>query len=841
MVSASKILTVSYGTFSCTLEGFDDSFDTMKAIAEYFRDLAADDRYFGAEPPTPDADMLARIAEREISRRVQASEEQGKIVLRADQAMPEEVSKPSPKAQDAGQHSAPALAAFLDNEDEDLPVKVAEQDSAEISEKEIESKPYELAEDTVDIPVPPENDEPIASADHVASQTSEVEDDGQTARVEDEGQTAQVEDNRETVEDMVEPDLTAAELTAPESEEERPAEDFSATLTETAEEPQHANEAPVAEHSEILEDHAEDALEPTESLESDRDETQAPVPADAETEAEDVASKLRRIRSVVEQKDLNYEVSEYSEDEHAQGMLGDASAELDELLAAAREEDELSSDDLTEADQPEDAFDMDAFMATANETKGDEALARAFETENETAAPQDQAQDTKQDQSGPDSLEEDTLAQLLADAMPASDTEEVSETPDHPEPESDYDLDPSEAAISEPDTTEEPEPETDAIGQALVLGDESRVPTETEQAVEPIRARVVKMKRSDFEAALKSGEIEADEDAENIAAAPQDTALENHENESDLTPEEEAELQRELAEVEAEMGLDDPLEPEQSAPEPETIEDPVEAADSPAAEHASQEAVETENPQVEADAEDETSRRGLSRLIGGVKRQPEDVERIFHEADSQMGDQENSMRRNAIQHLRAAVAATRAEKRAGGKVDETVDETPYRSDLAEVVRPRRPSADSAGTSSMTSRPNDQRPAPLKLVAEQRVDRERSPVRPRRVAASDIVPSVNTDKNAAGFSDFAAELGATDLADLLEAAAAYMSDVEGQQEFSRPMLMSKLREAAQEDFSREDGLRSFGQLLREGKLRKLKGGRFAVTDETEFRQGARNVG
>lgn len=673
MVNNNKILTVSYGTFSCTLEGFDDSFDTMKAIAEYFRDLAADDRYFGAEPPQPDADMLARIAQREITRRVEAHSENGGIVLRAkeDDAAPvaaAAIAAPTVEADAPVAEDAAAETPVEDVADTDTPV-VEEAPAAETS---VADTP-DISEEMVDA------EEDIAAQDEPA----EVEED-----------TVAQDEPAEVEEDVV------AEAEPAEAEEETAVEETPAVAEDAAE-----AEAEDAFGPEDYAAVAESLAEPeAEADDAEEVAVAAVVAAEPVAESGSIAEKLQRIRAVVSRNKKAVETETYLEDEHADDMVADAPQETDEMVKAIGET-------VAEVVPEDDSFE------TAPEIEDTET------------------QDHVEDESA------DERENLFAE-----------------------DADTLEDAASD-DYDEEYEDES------------------------PLQARVVKVNRDDLEAAIEDGSLEP--------VGEEDAVAEEDVQGSSLSDEEEAELQRDLAAVEAGAETAD-------ADQPDSTE------------------------------EEDDSHAGAKLLSENIDAD-EDLSRLMEEAESQMGEPESSLRRDAFAHLRAAVAATKAEETLGTGNDDEDTSDAYRDDLASVVKPRRPQTSGA----RTERPSDARPAPLKLVAEQRIDTDgaiaRGPVRPRRVASNVMQSgSVAVSEETDHFAEFIELVGATKLPQLIEAAAAFMIFVEGRDQFSRPQLMTKVRQIEKENFSREDGLRCFGQLLRSGKIEKIKGGRFIVSDKIGYK-------
>ncbi len=781
MVNTSKILTVSYGTFSCTLEGFDDSFETMKAIAEYFRDLAADDRYFGAEPPTPDADMLARIAEREIARQVEARQDQGGIVLRAAEAAslatPAEMATPAPdQATDVYTPDAGDAAQDL---------QPAEEASAAQPEAGTEYTPAAPGDVVFQQP---------AIADPVVTQTANAP--AKDVVAEPPVETAETVVD-EAADDMV-ADTVVDDQVAPAEETVETVEPVPDMAAEMGETDDSAADGPAIE---------DDDIETAEEFFQNSPGPDAPTVYESETveelvaDPESITAKLTRIRSVVLQNDQPEEQEDYSEDEHAQDFLSETAAELGAALAM---------DDVAELNGA-DTFEEDS-ETSEQQVAGDEVEAPVAETS---------------DAAGGDDLK-DVLSRLAKNSVPEdAESRESIEINDE-----NQDDQPSAEVIDE---TEASEADAD-------VSDHDEMPAR-------LSARMRRGQNTEADAATTDEMVNDDrsDDASDLMQSDASTAVDVSGNDQSLTPEQEEELQRELAEVEADllsidMNDDDSTtdaalaEADEDAAEADLVsadaDEEVDEADLVSAD-ADEDAGEAREPAQPSSARD--GRHKFETADGQT-----DISRIFDEADSQLEKPESNQRRSAIQHLRAAVAATRAEKKAGSDLEKGVDDTPYRSDLASVVRPNRPNTAEGARS---ERPVEARPAPLKLVAEQRVDIAQEPIRPRRIAATESAggQEQTAEEGDNSFSDYAREMGATQLPDLLEAAAAYMSDVEGRSQFSRPMLMHKVAEIERENFSREDGLRSFGQLLRDGKIQKIKGGRFTVTDETEFRGDRRHAG
>ncbi|WP_106744531.1 hypothetical protein [Yoonia maritima] len=198
------------------------------------------------------------------------------------------------------------------------------------------------------------------------------------------------------------------------------------------------------------------------------------------------------------------------------------------------------------------------------------------------------------------------------------------------------------------------------------------------------------------------------------------------------------------------------------------------------------------------------------------------MSRILSQTDERLNEPEGRRHRDAFAQLKAAVAATEAARQLGddGPTDEKSDA--FREDL--------------GAHEADIKSEAREPAPLRLVPSQRSADADKPVdaaaeRLRKIASK---KESTTSTNSGGFAAFAKEQGVTELGDLLEAAAAYIAFVEGDDDFSRPQVMKKVQSATAQEISREDGLRSFGRLLRQSKIHKLNNGRFQVSENTRFR-------
>ena len=589
MVQNNKVLTVSYGTFSCTLEGFDDSFETMKAIAEYFRDLAADDRYFGSEPPQPDAEMLTRIAQRDASRRVEAKQSDTGLLLRATDETPAKAPQPT----------AP----------------VAETPA-------------------------PSN-----------------------------------------------PDLSVVETAST------------------------AGAAAFFADAELV-------------------EPSKPLAADS------IAAKLQRIRAVVSHSDEH--PAPYSEDEE-NGFLATPEPQVD-AISAAFEAGALNPADL-EAPVP---------------APRDEAQAEEAEEPADEPATSHMTDDTETEEVG------DATAEEAAEAV-------------------------AEQAQDEPVLEDAEDTAEELVDDLMAIEPEAEI--DADQPVDELVA---------IETDVEEVEVEAEESSNEVLFAELEDEPEN-ENETD-----------EILNI-----LD-----EDSSEEPE--EDNILEVEEGVLTASDEENILKEISEIESEME----KRGESEQSGSHDIDS-DVFRLMDMVGAQMDDPAATDTRETYSHLRTAVAATEAERSEKGDTQEAENQK-YRGDLASVVSPRRPEIQ---VTSM--RPESDSTAPLKLVAEQRVDTGKSdtgPVIPRRVTTA----QEEDTSEEGGFAHFAQQQGAQSLPDLLEAAASYLSFIEGQEQFSRPQLMNKVRSLKQDEFNREESLRSFGQLLRDGKIEKAGGGRFAASNQIGFR-------
>ena len=504
---------------------------------------------------------------------------------------------------------------------------------------------------------------------------------------------------------------------------------------------------------------------------------EAPQAPEAEAAAEpaqpappdSVAAKLARIRAVVDHaRTAAPALQGYVEDEEPEPQVAESAAgplQAEEEAGFAEEEAEAAEE-------------APAGPRPAPEPEGVEEAA-LLDAISRKLSPAPEAVEAAEEEMA---AEEEEFAE--EEELAAREAEEVFETRVDFEEEAELSVSIEEELVPEAGAEEAPrEGPAPEASEAEAAPSPRETDTEAAQgAAARARARVLKIKRADLEAGPAP------------AAAEQPAGAEE---EAGLSPEEEAELMAELAEVERE------------------------------AEHAPR-------------------RPGRDRLQAPELEQEERTfSRLIETTNTKLEGSEHRRRRTAIAHLKAAVAATVAERRLSHGRDEKAEEAaemaPYRQDLAKVVRPSRPEPRGA--------PEGKKLAPLMLVSEQRIDTPSAPpsapAQPQHVASGNLALQTHEEEEPetsdiaeaeSRFADYAEQHAAQDLAELLEAAGAFMADIEGLESFSRPQAMRLVDQAGGGAFSREDRLRAFGRLLREGKFERIKRGQFAISDSSRFRTG-----
>ena len=789
MVSSSKILTVSYGTFSCTAEGFEDPLGVVKDTTQFFRGVVREDRFFGAEPPQFDPELAAQLLQAQLDAEAQG----GRLVLRgplADVAAPVSQASAPASAPDVSRPAPPRPTAEVIGPDADRGMEAALAETAARAAAEAEAE--------------------AAAAQATESEIADAE--------------AEVAHSR-TGSLAAEAAFFAAEAGQAAGDEY----DYEDSAFEVSAAP-----APRAAPHEAAQDEAADS----------------------------VAAKLRRIRAVVSGGAAASALAaenEADQDDSAQqdgadtvaavsAMLGSLASE--ETASAAPDagvaEDRLAACLIDEATSPGEN-DIIA-EPEAESAPAPLALTPEFAAKPEAPAESPSESQPAEQRRSPRRVRVVKVTRAAFDAAVASGQLEQM---DEPKPSSSLSAEDEAELARELEAVKAElaaglESEWDEVEdlETLAAAPSAEIPLEAEQVLADLETEAAEDDSEDF--------AWGDEDRDDEERQDEVRDEENWDDEALDDTDWDFEAAEPDDHVKGTAGAD-------VAEYDDEDEDDHGAEDAAAFATAFDEAPDAQDAGQQEDAlEDAFARMAHEDVRKAVKLssparvmlteqsvEDNDTSRILDETNTQMEEPEGNRRRSAIAHLRAAVAATRADRLLGRKKDAEAQAQPYREDLADVVRPRRPAAPSRA-----ERPDapsvetaiESRPAPLKLVAEQRVnvasEAAATPLRPRRVTLADVGTA---DAGGSDFADYADSVGAHDLPELLEAAAAYLSYVEGHAQFSRPQLMTKVRQVEGQDSSREDRLRSFGQLLRDGKIEKTGGGRFTVSERISFKPSTRAVG